>query len=230
MSGTTSNSERFVFPGWYIKLQMALLEQAPRPGDVSQGLAEALVHNQWQMKGVLHEALINRGLSLCFDAIWTSDITVPDDYDHDTYIKIFRKRYGKEFNPFVIKEDGTADKTVRLMPGQKFEVEIFKQQVQGDTTVEERIAFLQSQKAVFVGLHGALLFWEQLRRRNLFVGFNYASFNGDEVVSEDALCDNRATYLTHPFVSNWGLSNNISEGKCNKRTCILCFREKLPDA
>jgi len=56
MSSTAlENTEKV--PGWYIEFLAALLRQAPRPGELSQGMAESWMSGQESLKNVLRDNL-----------------------------------------------------------------------------------------------------------------------------------------------------------------------------
>jgi hypothetical protein len=80
-------------------------------------------------------------------------ITVPDNYDHVTRLATFKKENEKKFYSYnsAITDENFPKPTRILKPGDKFQVRAFKQIVSGETTSEERMAFLSKQKAVFVG-------------------------------------------------------------------------------
>ena len=58
MSKTTSQDSGF--PGWYITLQTAVLNQLPRPGELDQVTAEGWQKNQKALKEALETALLKR--------------------------------------------------------------------------------------------------------------------------------------------------------------------------
>ena len=92
-------------------------------------------------------------------------ITVPDDYNHTTWLDSFRARYQNDKTKlFYYYHDAITDENFPnpsrvLKPGDRFCVRVFKQIVPGTTTSEERKAFLAREKAVFTGAHGAALVW-----------------------------------------------------------------------
>ena len=114
-------------------------------------------------------------------------VTVPDNYDHATRLSIFEKENRKKFFSFNdnITDVNFAKPTRILKPGDKFRVRVFQQIVSGETTSEERMAFLAKQKAVLVGAQGASLIFEQ-KRDQLPKGKWYASFDEKEKLWKDA--------------------------------------------
>ena len=114
-------------------------------------------------------------------------ITVPDDYDHATQLATFLKRNREKL--YDVNNDIT-DKNFQnpsriLRPGDKLLVRAFKQIVSGLTTSEERMAFLRTQNAVFVGAQGSSLIFDQKRDR-LPKGYWYCSFDKKERLFKDA--------------------------------------------
>ena len=118
-------------------------------------------------------------------------ITVPDDYDHETWLaRFYGKHQGGKKKSFYYYNDEITDKnfpnpTRVLKPGDKLRVRAFKQVVGGTTTSEERMAFLATQKAIHTGAQGASLVFEQ-KRDQLPKGKWYASFDEKERLWTDA--------------------------------------------
>jgi hypothetical protein len=88
-------------------------------------------------------------------------ITVPDDYDHATWLALFSKKNRKKFYFYNdnITDVNFPNPTRILKPGDKFYVRAFKQVVPGNTTSEERMTFLKTQKAIHTGAQGISLVW-----------------------------------------------------------------------
>jgi hypothetical protein len=114
-------------------------------------------------------------------------ITVPDDFAHSTHLATFSKNNRKKFYYY---NDNITDKnfnkaTVQLTPGRKLRVKAFKQTVSGNTTSEERMAFLKTQNNIFTGAVGASLVFEQ-KRDLLPKGKWYCSFDEKEALWKDS--------------------------------------------
>ncbi len=112
-------------------------------------------------------------------------ITVPDDYDHATWLARFQEKHqGGKKKSFYLYNDEITDAnfpnpTRILKPGDKLRIRVFKQIIDGTTTSEERMAFLATQKAVHTGAQGASLVFEQ-KHKQLPKGKWYASFDEKE--------------------------------------------------
>jgi hypothetical protein len=114
-------------------------------------------------------------------------ITVPDDYVHGSRLTTFGKEHRKEFYYYndAITDGNFPNPTRVLKPGDKLRVRAYKQIVPGETTSEERMAFLATQKAVLVGAQGASLVYEQ-KRKQLPKGKWYVSFDEKDRLWQDA--------------------------------------------
>ncbi len=115
-------------------------------------------------------------------------ITVPDDFVHSTHLATFSKNNKKKFYYY---NDDITDKnfnkaTVQLVPGRKLRVKAFQQTVSGNTTSEERMAFLKTQNNIFTGAVGAALVFEQ-KRDLLPKGKWYCSFDEKEALWKDSV-------------------------------------------
>ena len=114
-------------------------------------------------------------------------ITVPDDYDHATQLASFRKKNYKEFYSYndAITDQNFSNPSRILKPGDKLCVRAFEQVVGGTTTSEERMAFLETQGAVYTGAQGASILWDQ-RHDQLPKNKWYCSFDKKERLFKDA--------------------------------------------
>lgn len=124
-------------------------------------------------------------------------ITVPDDYDHATWLDKFKAEHETKFRYGYNSNITSANfpKPSRILkPGDKLRVKAWKQIVPGRTTSEERMAFLDGQKSVYTGAHGAgLVFLE--KRKQLPKGYWYASFDKKENLWEDAAGFHRVPFV-----------------------------------
>ena len=119
-------------------------------------------------------------------------ITVPADYVHGTRLTSFRaKHQDGETKSFYRYNDALTDANFPnpgriLEPGDRLRVRAFKQVIRGATTSLERMAFLETQKAIYyTGAQGASLVWEQ-KRDKLPKGYWYSSFDEEERLWRDA--------------------------------------------
>ena len=114
-------------------------------------------------------------------------ITVPDDYVHEKRLATFRKQNHKKFYYYdnAITDAKFPNPTRILKPGDKFCVRAFKQVVGGNTTSEERMAFLATQKAIHTSAQGMSLVFDQ-KRDQLPKGKRYTSFDEKDRLWTDA--------------------------------------------
>lgn len=92
-------------------------------------------------------------------------IIVPDDYVHETQLASFREENHKRF---IYYNDNITDKNFPnpsriLKPGDRLRVRIFKQSVSGITTTKERMEFMEKLGAVYTGVQGVSLVFDQKR-------------------------------------------------------------------
>ena len=114
-------------------------------------------------------------------------ITVPDDYAHEKRLTTFREQNHKKFFYYdkAITDAKFPNPTRILKPGDKFCVRAFKQVVGGNTTSDERMAFLATQKAIHISAQGMSLVFDQ-KRDQLPKGKRYASFDEKDRLRTDA--------------------------------------------
>lgn len=117
-------------------------------------------------------------------------------YSHGTRLALFRKKYETQFCCYDkdIEEKNLRNPSRLLRSGDTLHVRAFKQSFFGTTTFEERVAFLKSQKAMFVGAEGVSLLWEE-KRHQLPKGYGYGSFD-----EKDRLWTDNAGYHRVPVV------------------------------
>ena len=149
-----------------------------------------------------------------FKLVTKFSIVVPEYYKHeclDVFIKANRKKfYG--VNNDITDAHFSALSSTRLEPGRKLMVKVFKQTSRGTTTSEERLKFLETQKAILAGSQAIPLIWDQ--REKLPKGFWYCSFDKKENLWKDAdghhwvaylLCDSDADFFFYlgDFEDGW---------------------------
>jgi hypothetical protein len=105
-------------------------------------------------------------------------ITAPDNYIHETRLTTFREQNRQKFYHYDrgITDANFPNPSRILKPGDELRVRAFKQVFGGTTTSEERMAFLATQKAIFTGVQGLSLVFDQ-KRDQLRKDRWYASFD-----------------------------------------------------
>lgn len=187
-------------PGWYINFLAAVIKQLPRPGQLTQSKAERWVDDQSSLKAALYERLclpaslpvdippvkvVEPKFSLLTDL---GTIVVPKKYKHEGAIAAFQKKHRSSFYSWseAINDTNFSNPSRVLEPGDKLRVRIFKQNVGGTTTSEERLEFLKGLPgAVLVGAQGAALVFDQ-KGAKLPRGYWHLSFDEKERLWEDA--------------------------------------------
>lgn len=113
-------------------------------------------------------------------------ITVPNDYHHATQLTKFTKQNRRWFDRYagIVTDETFPNPSRYLGSGHKLRVRVFKQVASGVTTSKECMEFLRSQNAVFTGVQGLSLVFEQ-KREQLPKGHRYASFDEKERLYRD---------------------------------------------
>lgn len=154
------------------------------------------------------------------------EVTVPDNYVHGTRLDTFRKKHGKKFCYYngAITDKSFPNPSRVLEPGDKFWVRAFKQDVSGVTTSEERMAFLDTQQAVYTGAQGVSLVFRQ-KRHQLPRGFLYASFDERERLWKDTDGSHGVPYVI--VLSGGGFDFDLYpfEHDRDDAYCLLCFND-----
>jgi len=153
-------------------------------------------------------------------------ITVPDDYDHATRLTTFLERNRKKFydvhNDITDKNFPSPSRI--LKPGDKLCVRAFEQVVGGTTTSEERMAFLETQGAVYTGAQGASILWDQ-RHDQLPKNKWYCSFDKKERLFKDADGILRVPLIYIYFDGDFDFYLDLFEYTWNEVSLILCFSD-----
>jgi len=160
-------------------------------------------------------------------------ITVPADYNHPTRLATFRQQNRKKFYSYndAITDANFPNPSRRLRPGDKLRVSAFKQIVPGTTSSLERMAFLKSQKAVYVGAQGASLVFEQKRDQMLKDKW-YTSFDEENRLWRVAVGSPRVPSVFADSDGDFYFNLGRFGGPWDDVNAFLCFRdlEKSSDA
>lgn len=151
-------------------------------------------------------------------------IIVPQSYVHKTRLMSFEEENRKKFYSYNdnVSDANFSHSSRAMNPGDKLWVRVFKQIVPGTTTSEERLAFLKTQNAVFVGAQGLTLVWEQ-KKDQLPRGYWYCSFDEKRNLWRDAGGSHRVPSLYHHSDGDWDFSLGDFEGVWHDADCLLCF-------
>jgi hypothetical protein len=120
-------------------------------------------------------------------AIREFELTVPEDYNHDTQIDAFGKKTKKLKNTYYYNDDFTsenfANASNKLQPGKTYKVKIFP--ILETVASEDCMAFLRKQNAILVGGQGLTL-TQDLKKDEFPIGKGTISFDEKDNLWEDA--------------------------------------------
>lgn len=154
-------------------------------------------------------------------------ITVPEDYNHATFLVSFRTRHqGGRKKSFWSYNEGITDANFRnpsrvLKSGDKLSVRAFRQIV-SRTISKERMTFLKEQDAVLVGAQGAALVFDH-KRDQLPKGYWYASMDQPDRLWEDAGRSHRVPEVLANHDGNFYFSLGCFEDGCYDLSALLVF-------
>jgi hypothetical protein len=164
-------------------------------------------------------------------------ITVPDDYVHENRLKTFNDRNCKMFCHYndSITDLNFPNPTRVMKPGDKLRVCAFKQVVGERSTSEERMVFLDTQKADYVGAQGLSLLLEQKRHllpkgkryksyNPAFVGKWYTSFDQSDRLWKDDDGDHRVPKVICYSDGTYEFNLGKFETRWYNDDFFLCFR------
>ena len=153
-------------------------------------------------------------------------IEVPSDYDHATQLASFEKKNCKKFYSYndFITDRNFPNPSRKLEPGKKYRVRAFKQIVSGETTSEERMAFLATQGAVYTGAQGASILWDQ-KHGQLPKGKWYCSFDEKERLFKDVDGNHRVPYVGISCDGGFDFRLDNFEHAWDEYYIILCFSD-----
>lgn len=154
-------------------------------------------------------------------------ITVPAGYDHAKQLEMFREKNHRKFYFYndSITDENFPNPTRVLKPGDKLLVSVYRQIASGATTSEERLAFLETQNAVYTGAQGASLVFEQ-KRNQLPKGKWYSSFDKLEQLWKDADGRHRVPFVIACSDGDFSFDLGYFESVWYDNHALLCFRDE----
>src|SRR3989338_7937561 len=149
-------------------------------------------------------------------------IVVTADYDHATLLASFREQNEKPFYCYdeAITDQHFAKPSRVLKPGDGLQVQAYKQVV-ASTSSEQRLAFLDSQHAVYTGAQGATRVWAQ-KSSQLPKGFWYCSFDRKERLWKDAGGIHRVPFVYAYSGGGFGFQLGGFEDSWADYSVLLC--------
>jgi hypothetical protein len=206
-----------------------LFRDAVRASGLSKDEAQEIIMNggtmQLEIKKILQKLTIaDKRFGV---AIREFELTIPNDYDHDSQIDTSAKKTKNEntthFYNDALTSKNFAKATNKLIPGKTYKVKIFP--ILQRVTSEDCMAFLRKQNAILVGGQGATLVYD-LAKDQLPKGKWTASFD-----EKDALWENADGGHGVPSVSarsNGGFKFYLGyfEFDWSDDNCLLCVCDK----
>jgi hypothetical protein len=107
-------------------------------------------------------------------------ITVPEYYQHGTFLKIFTQRYRQKFKWFNqdFLDENYPNPSHVLTPGERLWVRIYRQ-VAAETTSEERLTFLRRRQALLTGAQGLAVLYDHIVSNGGSLPEGYRHFSYD---------------------------------------------------
>ena len=151
-------------------------------------------------------------------------IVVPEGYDHATYLASFKEANRKKFHYYNddISDANFPNPSRILKAGDRLRVRAFHQTARGETSSAERMDFLRDQQAVFTGVQGAALVFEQ-KRSELPKGKWYASFDEADRLYEDTDLPRRVPLVVAYRHGDFRFDLGYLGSPWNQNNAFLCF-------
>ncbi len=156
-----------------------------------------------------------------FTLLTTFQLTVPENYNHQTQLASFAKENKKKFYFYndSITDGNYAKATNKLTPGKTYEVKIFG--ITKQMTSEDCLAFLKTQKAILVGAQGISVAWQQAKEQ--FPKEKWTvSFDEKEALWPDDVGYRRVPYVFRNSVGAWYFNLGYFEVDWYDVNCLLC--------
>lgn len=230
MAQRVTSEQYYDLSGQLREIDRQLRQQSGYPFD----LAQLKTHLQRAIEGKFEHAAppvsIFEKFALLVDL---GIITVSHDYVHETCLSTFREQDHGGW--FCGCDENIADANYPnpsriLKAGDKLRVCAFEQIVDGTTTSQERMAFLEEKqsKNVYVGAQGAALVLEQ-KRFNLPMGKWYASFDQPDRLWEDPGGNHMVPLVNAVFAGHFALQlGDFKHDHCwHKAHAFLGFSELI---
>lgn len=154
----------------------------------------------------------------------TFTFTVPADYDHGTHLARFAKENRKKFYFYndAITDANYARVSNKLVTGKTYEVEIFE--ITRRVSPEDCLAFLKTQKAIFVGAQGISVAWQQAEDK-FPKGKWLVSFDKKDALWEDADGSHRVPGVRRSSDGYWSFFLGHFGSHWYDDNCLFCLRD-----
>ena len=159
-----------------------------------------------------------------FPLLTTFQITIPEDYVHETQLAAFAKENREKFYSYNygITDANYARVTNKLTPGKTYETKIFK--ITKRVTSEDCLAFLKTQKAILVDAQGISVVWRQAKEQ-FPKGKWTVSFDENDARWRDADDDRRVPSMVRDLDGDWLFALGCFESDWADDDCVLCLRD-----
>jgi len=158
-------------------------------------------------------------------------ITVPNSYSAMTRLKKFREKYYGNILPdennlinFLRGIKRFPNPSHAIKRGDKLRVRAFRQVVGGETTAKERMAFLDTKKAIYIGSPGLVIVFEQ-KRKILPKDFQYISFDRERYLLIDSRGSHRMLFIKDYPGGDFSLSFIHFKTELYADQAFFCFNK-----
>ena len=160
-----------------------------------------------------------------FELLNSFELTVPEGYNHGTQLAAFSKFAENKSEKFCLYNNNITDKnyakaTHRLIPIKTYGVKIFH--IKKLVSPEDCLAFLVTQRAIFVGAQGLSL-TRQLKKNEFPVGKWIVSLDEKQALWADVIGFHGVPGMYRHLNGVWDFGLGFFEGDYNDDKCLLCF-------
>ena len=204
-----------------------IIRQARKTVPMDKGGMQRLLGNGGKFKEDAIVSLVRHSIAdIRFELLTLFELTVPKGYDHNTQLATFLKFAYKESGRFDFCSGNITDTnyfktTHKLIPGKTYFVKIFG--IKNSVTSDDCMAFLKSQRAIFVGAQGISLA-RQLKKEQFLTTKRTVSFD-----KKKALWTDDKGYHRMPVMAKsdgyWEFSLSCFEHELDSYYSLLCFSD-----
>ena len=159
-------------------------------------------------------------------AILDFPFTVLTDYEYDTQFGVFAKK-AKRLNTIHhfddnLNSENFAKVTTRLTPGKTYRVRMFL--ILSRVSSEDCLTFLKQQGALFVGVQGLALLWDN-KANNFPVGRRVVSLDEKDTLWKDFNSHHRTPHVLCFSDGDAEFGLGFFENDLKEDQCLLCVSE-----
>lgn len=184
-----------------------------------------LEHLEWfsKLTKEQRDKFIGNSIDGRFKLLKSFELTVPEDYVHETQLASFSGNHRKEFYGYNdnITDENFAGVTDKLIPGETYELKIFG--INQPVSSEDCLALLKMQPRIrLVGAQGASLA-RQLKKEEFPVDKGVISLDNKDALWKDADGFHGVPYVYRHSDGGWSFNLDYFGGVWLDGHCILCF-------